>query len=464
MSAHLSGSTSEPPPGPRCLPVLGSLHRFRRSVQPHLALTRLSREFGDVMFLRLGSVGTVLIAHPDVMQDAFDRHELSERRIMPAHASLSEEPGLIYSAYNQRWRALDRLARQRLFGAATVALLSRDLFGPVVDEAVESMGRTADAGNATPMNEALFSSVFDLTFRGLFGKEETVEYRQMRDALREHLAWFETAATAHAYKLLDFFPGLGFLFRRLLGKSRLRMERRDVLIDRLVERVKSRRNGAASPTTCLVDVMLDTEASGDLGRPVTIALCVDVLVNTSAIASSVGWFLLLTANRPAVQSRIHEELDRVIGRDGAPPIGDDRKRLPYSFACVAESMRYRSVSPLSLPHLATADTEIAGHMIPAGTQVFGNIHSVHHDERFWASPDEFIPERFLPRCRRVAFTCHVLPGLHAVRRGHPPLRRRQLLHERHLALRGKDIAPVPPGVSVRRSSVRRRGPRAVRVA
>ena len=76
---------------------------------------------------------------------------------------------------------------------------------------------------------------------------------------------------------------------------------------------------------------------------------------------------------------------------------DDRTRLPYTFACPAETMRCRIIVPLAPPHQATEDTEVGGYMVPAGAQVLGNIYSIHHDPRFWASPDDFIPERFLPQ-------------------------------------------------------------------
>ena len=29
--------------------------------------------------------------------------------------------------------------------------------------------------------------------------------------------------------------------------------------------------------------------------------------------------------------------------------------------------------------------------------MLGNIYSIHHDPRFWDSPDDFMPERFLPQ-------------------------------------------------------------------
>ena len=121
-----------------------------------------------------------------------------------------------------------------------------------------------------------------------------------------------------------------------------------------------------------------------------------LIAGTDTSSQTVNWTLLLLANRPEIQAKVHEELDRVIGPDALPTV-EDRTRLPYTFACLAESMRYRTIGPLGLPHMASEDTEIGGYRIPARTQVLGNIYSIHHNPRYWDAPDEFIPERFLPQ-------------------------------------------------------------------
>ncbi len=53
------------------------------------------------------------------------------------------------------------------------------------------------------------------------------------------------------------------------------------------------------------------------------------------------------------------------------------------------------MATFTLRHSAMHDTEMANCRIPANTQIIGNIHGVHHDQRFRESPDEFIPERIL---------------------------------------------------------------------
>lgn len=59
-------------------------------------------------------------------------------------------------------------------------------------------------------------------------------------------------------------------------------------------------------------------------------------------------------------------------------------------------MRYRTVTPFSAPRRMARVTEAGGYQVPAGAQALVNIHAIHHDERFWVMPGQFLSERFLP--------------------------------------------------------------------
>ena len=107
-----------------------------------------------------------------------------------------------------------------------------------------------------------------------------------------------------------------------------------------------------------------------------------MIAGTDTSSQTVNWTLVLLANRPKIQAKVNEELDRVIGPDALPTV-EDRTRLPYIFACLAESIRYRTIGPLGLPLKASEDTEIGGYLIPDGAQVLGNIYSIHHDPGLW---------------------------------------------------------------------------------
>ncbi|CAB3981358.1 steroid 17-alpha-hydroxylase 17,20 lyase-like [Paramuricea clavata] len=96
---------------------------------------------------------------------------------------------------------------------------------------------------------------------------------------------------------------------------------------------------------------------------------------------------------PKLQSKIHEELDEVVGRDRLPN-RKDAENLPYLQATLCEVGRISRVARLVGTN-AIRDTTIAGYHIPKGTLVCLNISRMLMDEREWPEPQKFEPERFL---------------------------------------------------------------------
>ena len=339
----------------------------------------------------------VVLSHPDVIREACEKDELSERWLSDTLSMLSAAPGLIFAEPDDRWRELSKFTQAEMFSDPDVAMLGRNHFIPVIDATLERMDRRAEAGDPAPMRRILFASAFNLTFRSLFGwnRAEPDEFHSLKDELLDRVAWFESAVSAPSPS--DVFPQLRFLRRGMIRESAAQRDRRDQLIDWFIKSVERHRADDDRPPSCWVDVMLDRERDGKLRREVTRSLCMDMLgAIPSGVGAAVSWVMLLVANRPEAQIRIHEELDRVVGRNGSPT-EDHRAQLPYAFACVAESLRHRTVAPTGIPHLAHADTEVAGFRIAAGTRLVMNSWAIHHDPRFWDAPDEFIAERFLPQ-------------------------------------------------------------------
>ncbi|XP_065070233.1 cytochrome P450 1A1-like [Rhopilema esculentum] len=111
-------------------------------------------------------------------------------------------------------------------------------------------------------------------------------------------------------------------------------------------------------------------------------------------ATTMNWFVAFSVLWPETQKKIHEELDRVIGRTRKPCM-DDRPALNYLEAAINETLRFASVTPIAVPHCTKCDTSVAGYKIPKGTHVFYNLYAMHHDERHWVGPEDFRPERWL---------------------------------------------------------------------
>ena len=395
LNATASTLPAKLPPGPRGLPVFGSLLEIRNDT--HLAIDRVVKRYGDVCMLRFGSVPTVIISEPTLLQDAFGKTELADRWVSEIMDALSGQKDLVLAPYGDHWRQMQRFANRELLSARNIENVRERHIEYVVDGLVARMAEMADSGELVSPPSLTAQTNAALMFRSIFGQPEdaTQKFLNQRESLLAYIDFIFSSATAT--NLADYIPWLRFLPNNAVKEAVRQAEIGGAIIRALVEGARDRPGLEMSAPTSLVEVMLAKEDSGEITNDMTCDLCMDLIIaGTDTSAQTVNWFLLLMANNPEIQAKVHEELDQTIGRYGMPTV-DDRTRLPFTFSCLAESMRYRTIGPLGLPHKASEDTEIGGYLVPAGTQVLGNIYSIHHDPRHWDSPDEFIPERFLPK-------------------------------------------------------------------
>ena len=115
---------------------------------------------------------------------------------------------------------------------------------------------------------------------------------------------------------------------------------------------------------------------------------------TETSATTTKWALQYMMMNPKIQTRVQEELDRVIGHDRVVSL-KDRSNLPYTEATLMEVQRMSSILPVGAPRATNVDTRLNGYDIPKGTVIMANIWAVHHDPEIWDNPEEFRPERFL---------------------------------------------------------------------
>ncbi|XP_039257651.2 cytochrome P450 2J6-like [Styela clava] len=128
---------------------------------------------------------------------------------------------------------------------------------------------------------------------------------------------------------------------------------------------------------------------------------------TETSSSTLRWCILGFAHFPDCQSRIAEEVQKVIGLNGIPTM-DHRERMPYTRAFVQEVMRHRTMLPLALPHKTTSNTSVNGYDIPKETPIMPNIWSVHFDAEYFGDPEKFRPERFIKSGEFIPCN-HVIP-------------------------------------------------------
>ncbi len=108
-------------------------------------------------------------------------------------------------------------------------------------------------------------------------------------------------------------------------------------------------------------------------------------------ANTLTWTWYLLDQNPAVEARLHEELDRVL--DGRAPTVEDLPHLPYNRMVIQESMRlYPAAWATSREPID--DDQVGPYRLVKGAVVFAAIAAVHRNPAYWEDPETFEPERF----------------------------------------------------------------------
>ncbi|KAK9122250.1 hypothetical protein Syun_019867 [Stephania yunnanensis] len=125
---------------------------------------------------------------------------------------------------------------------------------------------------------------------------------------------------------------------------------------------------------------------------------------TDAVAVLIEWVLARMVIHADVQSKVHEELDRVVGKS-RPVSESDLSSMVYLHAVIKEVLRLHPPGPLmSWCRLSIADTIIDGRDIPAGTTGIVNMWSIMRDPEVWSDPLTFKPERFMSKETETEFS------------------------------------------------------------
>lgn len=120
-----------------------------------------------------------------------------------------------------------------------------------------------------------------------------------------------------------------------------------------------------------------------------------VFRGTDTVAVLIEWILARLVLHPHIQSKVHEELDKVVGKSRAVT-ESDLTELVYITGVVKEVLRMHPPGPLlSWSRLSIRDSVVDGYHVPAGTTGMVNMWAIARDPHIWSDPLDFKPERFL---------------------------------------------------------------------
>jgi cytochrome P450 len=141
------------------------------------------------------------------------------------------------------------------------------------------------------------------------------------------------------------------------------------------------------------------EAKYEDGTSMPTELVMDELITLftaghETTSNALTWTFYLLAKHPEIQANLHQELDRVLGKQNAQ--FEHLSDLKYTEMVVKESMRLLPPVWTLNNRQANEDITINGYHIPKGKVLFLSPYANHMNPRYFSQPENFNPDRFSP--------------------------------------------------------------------
>ncbi|WP_424217686.1 cytochrome P450 (plasmid) [Streptomyces sp. BI20] len=380
MITSPSRPASRTVPGPRGLPLLGSLPQWKKSTAEFLLRTQ--RDHGEISRITLGPQSVYLVSAPDAVGRVLKENSGNYvRGVLYDQFKIVMGDGLL-TTDGDFWKS-HRRAVQPVFLRKAVNAVA-----PYVVEATREMldeweGKARRGEPVDLVAETLRLTLVTLS-RSLFGYDIRPSTPVLKDVVDNVVEVMFKHGTV-SEMLPSWVPT-----RRNRGIAR---DRR--IFGRLVEDIRGHHAETGEGRLMeLIEAATDP-VTGErwTDREVRDEVLTIYLAGHETTAVGLLWSLLSVANNPSVQEEMDDELTRVLS--GREPDPEDLEALPYTRQVIDESLRL--YPPIWIyPRDAVGDDELAGHHIPGGSSVLLSPLVSHRNPRYWDNPEAFDPHRFDP--------------------------------------------------------------------
>ncbi|TXG46383.1 hypothetical protein EZV62_028111 [Acer yangbiense] len=386
------------PPGPRPFPVIGNILELGN--KPHQALADLSKTYGPIMSLKLGSITTIVISSPHVAKEALHKHDqaLSSRIILEvARVQDHHKVSMVWLPVSAPWRNLRKVCATQMFTAhkldATQALRQKK-----VQELLDYVHESCGSGSAVDIGQAVLTTVLN-SISNTFFSIDLARYQFDDQSVNFNNLIHSVMEEAGTPNITDYFPVLQSVDPQGIRKRiTTNIEKLFNIFDGIIdERIQAREKMMSKESKDLLDSLLNLaeENSSQLSLTSIKHLLLDLFfAGTDTTSSTVEWSMAELLHNPEKLTKAQIELRQVIGKDGLVQEFNIAK-LPYLQAIMKETLRLHPPAPFLIPHKAETEVEMCSYVVPKAAQVLVNVWAMGRDSSVWKNPTSFMPERFL---------------------------------------------------------------------
>ncbi|CAL5192542.1 unnamed protein product [Lathyrus oleraceus] len=390
------------PPGPHPLPIIGNILELGKN--PHKSLTKLSKIYGPIMTLKLGTITTIVISSPQVAKQVLQENSqvFSNRGIPHASYVLDHHKfSLVWLPTLDLWKKLRKICATKVFSNKMLDT-TKILRQQKLQELLNHVNEQSKKGEAFDIGEAVFTTVLNSISNTLFSMDlaHSIHGQESQEFMKIIWGIMEEAGKPN---VSDFFPILRPLdLQSVYAKGTNYLNRLyEIFYEIIEERISSRSNKGYSEDVCndVLDSLLKGNNIGEttleLSHNEMVHLFMDLFVaGIDTTSCTIEWIMAELLRNPEKLTKAKKELCQEIGKDETIEESHICK-LPFLQAVVKESLRLHPPGPLLLPHICDKSVNILGFNVPKNAQVLVNLWAMGRDSTIWENPNMFLPERFL---------------------------------------------------------------------
>ena len=397
------------PPGPVGLPVLGYLP-FLDVFDLASSFTQISRRFGDIFSLRVGTELTVVLNSYEAIKAAFSRPEFNARPNTFMFRFFSHGENGIASTSGETWEVQRKFTHKALksFGFGNKDKMEGYINEEVID-LIQLLEKKSGNNNSNNNNNSksgqpveigydINVSVVNVIWAMITGERRSHDDEKLRSFLTSVNKGIELASTSG---ILLFMP---FLIKVLpewvfkIDQVRKWMAQSYGYLQEVLDEHKETYVPGGSDRDFIdafISEMTKEGAHKSFNEFQLKVLCSELFgAGGEPTSVTLKWAIRFLAMHPEVQQKAAEEISRVVGKDSLVRLGD-RPNLPYIQALVQDLIRFSDIHPIGVLHSPSEDTLLDGFLIPKDTFIFPNFHQVHRDPQYWEKPNQLYPEHWL---------------------------------------------------------------------
>lgn len=365
------------PPGPKNNFLVGNVREFNADTLKYLLDLR---QHGDIVMFHFGPFPVYIVNHPDYIHDMLVTQASSYYKAQSTKQVMWPIIGNgLFTNDGDFWKRQRRLM-QPVFHAKRIGQYAQVM----VDYALD-LAKNWQNGSTRPIDKDMNSLTMRIIAKTLFDADITTEASEIGPIITESLAlleerfkqiflapnWLPTPLNRHMHRAVS---SLDTVIQKFIDERRVTKEDKGDLLSLLLL-------AQDEDNSVMTDKQVRDEAMTLFGAG----------HETTAVTLMWVWYLL--SQYPEVETRLHEELDRVLG--GRTPTLNDLSQLTYTEQIIKEAMRLYPAA-WAITRQVHEPVMLDKYPLKKRNIVIANVYGVQRDARFFPDPDRFDPDRFSP--------------------------------------------------------------------